>query len=483
MIAISRAIGQIARGTCNRSETMTRLSRRTFMTAMAGAAAAPAIVGGVSAADLDVAIVGAGAAGIAAARKLVAAGKRVRIFEAMNRVGGRCVTDTGRFGVPCDLGAHWIHMPDVNPVAKLAARTGLEVYPAPPGQKLRIGRRFAREGEMEQFLASLVRSRRAIEEASRKVDMPCAQALPPDLGDWRATVEFHLGPFGCGKDLQEISAQDFAKSWERDIDAFCRQGFGTLIAKLSEGLPVELGAPVTTIDSRPRNEVAIETGKGRLAAAAVIVTASTNVLASGKIAFAPDLPKRQLDALSRLKLGSYDHILLELPGNPLGLQRDDLLFEQANGPRTAALLANAGGSALAYVDVGGAFGRALAEKGAREMAGFAQDWLSDLFGTDVKQAVQRSHATQWNAEPWVQGAFSAASVGWQPARRILMEPLRGRVFFAGEAVHETLWGTVGGAWESGERAADAVIKLLAPPAARPQRQQPQRQQRPRRQTP
>ena len=260
------------------------------MTAMAGAAAAPAIVGGVSAADLDVAIVGAGAAGIAAARKLVAAGKRVRIFEAMNRVGGRCVTDTSRFGVPCDLGAHWIHMPDVNPVAKLAARTGLEVYPAPPGQKLRIGRRFAREGEMEQFLASLVRSRRAIEEASRKIDMPCAQALPPDLGDWRATVEFYLGPFGCGKDLQEISAQDFAKSWERDIDAFCRQGFGTLIAKLAEGLPVDLGAPVTTIDSRPRNDVAIETGKGRLVAAAVIVTASTNVLAGGKIAFAPDLP-------------------------------------------------------------------------------------------------------------------------------------------------------------------------------------------------
>jgi monoamine oxidase len=114
------------------------------------------------------------------------------------------------------------------------------------------------------------------------------------------------------------------------------------------------------------------------------------------------------------------------------------------------------------------------------MIAFAQDWLSDLFGAEIKAAVKRGHATQWNGEPWALGAFSAASVGGQPSRRILMEPLRERIFFAGEAAHETLWGTVGGAWESGERAADAVIKLLTPPA-RPQR--PQRQPRPRRQAP
>jgi monoamine oxidase len=468
-IAVRRTIGQISR-TCNPSETMTPLSRRSFLAATAGVAAAPVFGISSSAADLDVAIVGAGAAGVAAARKLVAAGRSVRIFEAANYIGGRCITDMKTFGVPYDLGAHWIHMPDVNPVAKLAPRTGLDVYPAPPGQKLRVGKRYAREGEMEQFLSSLVRSKRAIEEASRRADLSCAQALPKDLGDWQASVEFNLGPFGCAKDLSEVSAIDFSKSWERDIDAFCRQGFGTLLAKLSEGLPVQTATPVNSIDSRSRGEVILDTAKGRLAARTVIVTASTNLLLSGKIVFAPELPKRQLDALNRLKLGSYDHIALEFEGNPLGLQRDDLVFEKANGPRTAALLANSGGSTLAYIDVGGSFGRDLAEKGPREMAAFAQDWLGNLFGADVKQAVKRSHATQWNREPWVLGAFSAASVGGQPSRRILMEPLRERIFFAGEAAHETLWGTVGGAWESGERAADAAIKLIAPPPARQQRQ-------------
>src|SRR5688572_8501197 len=125
------------------------LSRRSFLTATAALAAAPALGAVPSSGSVDVVIVGAGAAGIAAARRIVAAGRRVALVEAADRIGGRCITDTGIFGVPYDRGAHRIHMPDVNPVAKLAPRTGLEVYLAPSGQKVRIGRRNAREGEME----------------------------------------------------------------------------------------------------------------------------------------------------------------------------------------------------------------------------------------------------------------------------------------------------------------------------------------------
>jgi hypothetical protein len=156
-------------------------------------------------------------------------------------------------------------------------------------------------------------------------------------------------------------------------------------------------------------------------------------------------------------------VALEIPGNPFGLAGDDLVFEKAEGKQTAALLANVGGSSLAYVDIAGSFGRDLAAKGQREMTAFAMEWLDELFGSDVKNAVGRTHATQWAFTPHVQGAFSAASVGGQPSRRILMtEPLRDHVFYAGEAAHETLWGTVGGAWESGERAADLALKTASP---------------------
>jgi len=399
-------------------------------------------------------------AGIAAARRIAAANRRVVLIEAADRIGGRCVTDTTTFGVPVDRGAHWLHAPDINPLSKLAPQSGLDVAPAPPGQKMRIGPRNAREGEMEDYLAALVRATRAIGEAARKADVPCAQALPKELGDWRATIEFALGPYGCSKDLGEVSAVDFARAVERDVDAFCRQGLGTLVAKLGAGLPVQRSAPVTAIDLWNRAGVEIAAGRTRLTARAVIVTASTAVLAANKIKFDPELPRRHLDAVSRLTLGSYDRVILELPGNPLGLDRDDLVFEQAKDKRTAALLANVGGTSLATVDIGGKFGRDLAAEGDRAMIAFALDWLTGLYGGDLRKAVKRVSTTNWNAEPWVLGASSAAPPGAQPARRALMEPVRDRLWFAGEAVHETLWGTVGGAWESGERAADAAMKKL-----------------------
>ena len=437
---------------------MSALNRRNFIAGSAAMASTQAL-GAVSASgETDVAIVGAGAAGIAAARKVAAAGRRFVLIEASDHVGGRCVTESRTFGVPYDRGAHWVHMPDINPVAKLSARSGLEVYAAPPGQKLRMLKRNAREGEMEDYLAAIVKANRAIQDAARgKADVSCAQALPKDLGDWRAAVEFVLGPFGCGKNLEEVSAVDFARSLERDVDAFCRQGFGALLAKLAD-MPVQINTPVQRMTST-RNSVEIETARGRIVARAAIVTASNGVLAAGKIKFAPDLPKRQVDAIAKLSLGSYDHVALELKGNPLQLQNDDLVFEQAKGPRTAALLANVSGTPLCMVELAGKVGRELSQAGEAAMVDFATGWLAELYGADIKKALGKAHATRWATEPWTLGAFSAAAPGGQPGRRAMMEPVRERLFFAGEAVHETLWGTVGGAWESGERAADAALKL------------------------
>jgi monoamine oxidase len=463
---------------------MPALSRRRFLSASASAAAASAASVGTparaaqSGGEVDIAVIGAGAAGIAAARKLAGSKARIAIIEAAPRIGGRCFTETTTFGVPYDRGAHWIHTPDLNPVTPLATASGLDIYPAPPGQRVRIGRRNARQGEMEDYLTAMVRANRAIIDIGRgRADVPAAQAVPRDLADWQRTVEFVLGPFGCGKDLADVSAADFSRSAERDVDAFCRQGYGALIAKLGAGLTVDLGNPVSRIDWSERR-VEIETMKGRLSARAVIVTVSTGVLAGERIKFIPELPKRHLDAIDRLRPGSYDHIALELPGNPLGLDRDDMVFEKSDSTRTAALLANVSGTPLCVVEVAGKFGRDLAARGDKEMIAFAIDWLAGLFGTDFKKAVGRTHATAWNSDPWALGAFSAAAPGGQGARAVLSEPLRDRIFFAGEATHETLWGTAGGAWASGERAADTVLRRLnfivdAPEPSRPTRPSPQ----------
>jgi monoamine oxidase len=433
---------------------MASLSRRSLLAASAALAARPAF-GAItpSGGPLDVVIIGAGAAGIAAARRLAAAGRRYVVIEATDHVGGRCVTDLTGFGVPFDRGARWIYLPDSNPLIKVAPRRG-DIYPASLSRKVRIGRRYAREGELEDFLTAQVRATRAIDDAARKADVACAQALPGDLGDWRSSVEFLLGPYNCGKDLAQLSSADFAKAAERRSAAFAKPGLGALLASLTQGLAIELSTPATSIDSR--RGVTVETAKGSISATAAIVTVPTNVIASGGLKIAAG----RLDLFNRLPLGSYDRIALELFGNPLGLESDDLVFEKSTNTRTAAILANVGGTPLCFVDVAGGFGRDLSAQGEAAMIDFAAEWLAGLYGAEVKRSIGRRKVTRWNAEPYALGAWSAAAPGSQGARRQLMDRIADDVWYAGEAAHETLWGTVGGAWESGERAAEAVLRRL-----------------------
>jgi len=442
------------------------ITRRDFLSASAALALTPAftpVLGtGAQGAPLpreaDIVVIGAGAAGIAAARRIQAANRKVIVVEAAAQIGGRCLTDTTTFELPFDRGARWLHNPDTNPMLKLARSAGFDISAAPMGQKIRIGRRYARAGETEEFLAALVRANRAIDEASRgKADVSCASVLK-DLGDWAGTADFVLGANFAGKDLKDISVIDKVRAQDRNAALACRQGLGTLIAKLGEQVPLALSTPANQINWNGR-DVTVETPAGKVAARAAVITVSSNVLAAGNIKFTPDIPKRQLDAAAKLNLGSYDHIALQLPGNPLGLGRDDIIIEQSNSTRTALLFANMGSSSLCSIDVGGSFGRDLSGQGEAAMVAVAVEWLSKLFGSEVAAAVKKSSATRWNAAPYALGAMSVAGPGNQPSRKILTEPI-GCMFLAGEATHETLWGTVDGAWESGERAAEAALRKI-----------------------
>src|SRR3954463_10037452 len=440
------------------------LTRRTFLSVSAGLAATPVFCGARAGAaplprEADIVVIGAGAAGIAAARRIMAANRKVIVVEASSQIGGRCQTDSTTFEVPFDRGARWMHNPETNPMIKLARAGGLGMTTAPLAPKIRIGRRNARAGETEEFLAALVRANRAIDEASRgRADAACATALPKDLGDWAATAEFVLGANFAGKDLKDISAMDKARAQERNVVVACRQGLGTLVSKLGEQIPVSLSTPASRV-SWSNREVAVETPAGKIAARAAIITVSSNVLNAGNIKFTPEIPKRQLEAAARLSLGSYDHIALQLPGNPLGLGRDDIFIEQSNSIRTALLFAKIAGSSLCSIDVAGSFGRDLSAQGEKAMVAFAVEWMTKLFGSEAGAAIKKSTATRWNSAPFALGAMSSAAPGGQPSRKILTEPV-GCMFLAGEATHETLWGTVDGAWESGERAAEAALRRI-----------------------
>jgi monoamine oxidase len=439
------------------------ITRRDLLSASAAIAAAPVLGtrawGAPPPREADIVVIGAGAAGIAAARRVQAANRKVILLEAADQVGGRCLTDTSTFEAPFDRGARWMHNPETNPMVRLARNAGLDVSAASLGQKIRIGLRNARPGETEEFLAALVRANHAIDEASRgKADVSCASALPKDLGVWAGTTEFVLGPYATGKDLRDVSVIDKARAQDRNAPIGCRQGLGVLIARLGEQIPTMLSTPASQI-SWSNRDVAVQTQAGKIAARAAVVTVSSNVLAAGNIKFSPEIPRRQLEAAAKLTLGSYDRIALQLPGNPLGLSRDDMIIEQSSSTRTALLAANIGGSSLCVVDVAGSFGRDLSDQGEKAMVAFAIEWLSRLFGNDIAKIVKKSSTTRWNASPFVLGAMSAAPPGAQLSRKMLGEPF-GNVFLAGEATHETLWGTVDGAWESGERAAEAALRKI-----------------------
>lgn len=436
------------------------LDRRTVI---AGALATAVPLASGRAAGLpshvDVAIVGAGAAGIGAARRVLAAGRTCVVLEASDRVGGRCRADTTTFGVPVDLGAHWLHAAALTPFPALARDLGVALARADHDETLWIGRRRAGDEELDAFSGGIEAFVQAIGEAGRQgIDVAAAEMMPRGLGAVADLVAFAVGPNDCGKDLDHVSTLDFARSRE-GTDHLLAGGYGPFLARLASGLPIVGGVAVTRID-RTSRRVGLDTTAGRLEADAVIVTASTDALARGAVRFDPPLPPDQEDALSGVSLGVYERVILEIPGNPFRFRPDEDVFFVRPGKRTLRLTANVGGSSLVFADAGGSFAEDLVKAGEAAMVDFAASLLVETFGSEARKAIGRSRATAWRRDPWIAGSFSCAEPGHGNDRTILRRPVDERVRLAGEATHPTLWGTVGGAFLEGERAASESLAAL-----------------------
>jgi monoamine oxidase len=454
------------------------IDRREFLGGAAAFLASPALAQtGSLSGDVDVAIVGAGAAGIAAARRVAAAGRSYMLLEANNRIGGRVWSGQGTLGVAHDRGAHRVSASGRNPLVSLGRLAGLKLSQPAPFRRLYVGGREARDSEYDNFTAARHRASRAIVAAGEAgLDLAAARTLP-DLADWRGTVSFVLGPFGTSKDLEEVSTVDFARADDPSEELICAGGLGRLIAAAADPLRVELSAPVTRIDARGRGAITVETERGSVRADTVIVTASTNVLNGGAIKFEPGLPKRAADALAGLTLGTRERLIFELNGNPFGFATDQRVIFKSNDGRTIGLIGRAGGTDLAYAEFCGRFGLEVANAGEGAMRDFVGEALTAHFGADSRKFMGRSEAARWSRERFILGAGSVAAPGGGNNRRALSEPIHDRVFLAGEALHENWYGTVAGAWISGERAADAALRPAARSGAAAERKAPPRRKR------
>lgn len=424
--------------------------------------------------EVDIAIVGAGAAGLAAARRARDFGLSFTVVEAKARIGGRAHTDTETFGVPWDRGAHWLHSAAINPLTRIAEALGEPYLKRETFRNgnLHLGSRWASAREREDCNARMEASFDAVHALGEAgFDVPAAQALDRS-GRWYRLIE-HVHEAISAFPPERISALDLAHYRDSGENWPLQRGYGALIAAYGASVPVSLETPVTSIDWRDKG-VVLETPKGALKARAVIVTVSTNVLARGLIRFSPVLPDTLQAALESVPTGGADKVALQFSRNVFGLpdtSHASFIDERDPARHAMSFQIRPFGSELAIAYLGGRFAEDVEAAGEAVMIDMARAALADMFGSSILDHVVMAAATGWNGDPHTLGAYSSALPGCADQRAVLARPLDEKVFLAGEAVHPFWFSTVQGAFLSGvdavERAA-AAIGHCSPRAASPE---------------
>ena len=405
---------------------------------------------------VDVAIVGAGAAGLAAARRLSECRPdlRIRVLEAQDRTGGRAHTIVpDAIGAPLDLGCGWLHGAEQNPWLAIAEAFGFHVDRTPAPWDVQY-RDLGFSPNDQQAYEAAAEAFQARQEMARRdpVDRSLGSLLEPD-DPWNGLLNA-VSTYVSGAELGDLSTHDAARYRVHGSDWRVAEGYGRLVARYGEGVPVALGTPVARIDHGAAGPVRLETPRGTLRARAAVVTVSTNVLAEGAIRFDPPLPDKQA-AAHDLPLGLANKVFLRL-ATPEELPADAHLIGNPRSARTGAYHLRPFGRPVIEGYLGGALARDL-ERAGNEAADFALDELSGLLGADFRRRASLLTATRWGQDASIRGSYAYARPGAADQRAVLAAPVDGRLFFAGEATSPDAFTTVRGAHESGLRAADEIL--------------------------
>jgi monoamine oxidase len=440
------------------------ISRRDLLAGAGGMAALSLLplvsrAQGSLSSNVDVAIVGAGAAGLSAARTLIAAGKSIVILEAMNRIGGRAFTESEILGVPFDWGCAWIHSADRNPFFPLAKQWGLDLAKHDDSvDRVYYGSRRFADKEMKRVKQIYNEIIGANEKAARARDGAVSSVRPIRTPEEQVAATY-IGPMDMAVDLDELAIRDYDDQAELEPNYLVREGLGSVVRRFGDGLPISLETPVRRIRYGGPG-VVLETGKGEINARACVVTVSTGVLRAGSIAFDPVLPDWKETAIADVPMGMLAKIPLVLDGERFGLKPfEDILCEQQSN-QDIYFLAFPFDFNLMIGFVGGDFGWEMSAAGRDVAVDFATGALKRMFGNDAGKHVVMGELSRWASNPWVRGAYSAARPGRTAARRELGRPVANRLFFAGEALGGEFAQTVGGASLSGQHTAKEVLKVL-----------------------
>ncbi|MCB8820380.1 flavin monoamine oxidase family protein [Microvirga rosea] len=418
---------------------------------LAGTVALPFIRRAV-AADLDVVIIGAGAAGLTAAKVLRQAGRTVEVLEARSRIGGRAHTDQS-LGASFDAGAHYIHWAERNPWREIAQELAVPLHEEGDGG-FRIFRNGTPLPETERRRRrAAYRDLETLLEATGSIDGSFADAVQgkaQDLADAAGGITL----LALGEEPGRVSVQDYDQLWSGD-DLIPAGGYGMLVARYGADVPVRLNMPVKHL-RWGEGRVEAETPSGVVTARTAIVTVSVGVLQAESLRFSPSLPADTLRALGGLHMGALTKIALRVDRSRFGAVEASDLADIDSRNETTSFEFWPDGQEIVLAYLGGDHARDICRDGERAATEYAIERLATMVGNRIRETVRGGRLAAWWSDPYALGSYSIVTPGHLAARQNLRAPLGEQVWFAGEASAGGGAMTVGGASLEGERAAREV---------------------------
>lgn len=428
----------------------------------------------------QVIVVGAGLSGLAAARVIAGAGIEVVVLEGRDRIGGRVWT-VGAI----DLGAHWIHGTEGNPITNLAHELGVPTLFVGGDSSytggweeldLRIGGVRVDQETKEQSITLIDEIRDAVEAVRRELELSGEPDISLADAIERVVEKRGLSPemgIHLGWHMLVLARDDWAAGTERLSTLWWDDGYevygygdsvfpggaGALIEKLATGLDVRLGTVVRSIEYG-NGHVAVRTGTGVYEADAVVVTLPLGVLKSGAVTFAPPLPERKRQAVARLGMGNLTKVILTFD-RPFWAERQyvfgNISSDSGGAPTLIVSLWKTHRKPVLVMLVGGGLGLELEARTPDAVSDWAKQMLLGIFGagTPLPHSVE---VTSWSQDPFSRGSYSYVALGATPEDiEALAAPVGDNLLFAGEATSRIHWGAMHGAYVSGLREAARLL--------------------------
>ncbi|MEO6340636.1 MAG: NAD(P)/FAD-dependent oxidoreductase [Caulobacteraceae bacterium] len=405
-------------------------------------------------ADVDVVVIGAGAAGLGVAQRLADEPVSFMVLEARDRPGGRGHSILSPGGV-LDLGCGWLHSADRNPLAQLAEQHGFHIDRSPPPwMRQAFDLNFPIEDQQayrEAFEAFETR----LEAAAHDADRPAAELLEPG-GRWNAMLDAFSGYYN-GAPFAEVSVHDYAAYEDSGVNWRVREGYGTAIAALADHAPVAYGARADRLD-HSGSRLRVDAVGGVVIAHVAIVCLPSTVIAEGRFAFDPPLPEKRA-AADALPLGHVEKAFLAL-AEPEAFPVDSHLYGRLDTALSPSFHLRPLNHPVVECFFGGALAESLEAEPPGAFAANAIETLVELLGSDIRRQLSPLAETSWTQDPLSRGAYSHARPGCAHLCKALAESVEDRIFFAGEACSAHAFSTAHGAYETGVAAAEDALRAL-----------------------